>query len=209
MSRQNGVISRNPSPVHSFTPGGSGQAYVANIWTGFIIDANASHDLWTFAENDPTVTLARMLTNLKQPARIGSTMDFEAHQLGIRAIKVNANATPPTIQEMSDVLAYIASLKLNFTLGDNQTRIAEFSGAHLLNVVNFAGETTGAAGALGATPFNSTAWINLPEPIAFESDLTIGGNSTCNLASVPTSLTTSPAQWAIMFILAGFKQAKT
>ena len=208
----NAVMPQRAAQVETFIPGGKGQRYIADLWTGFTLDSALSHDLFTFAENDSIVPFAGLLTNLKMPGRIGSTMTFVAEQLGLRLVKIGD--TLPTVQEVHDLVRYLASLKIYITVGDNQTRIAEFTGTHLENAITVAATHSAASGAVAessvlSTPLNATAWINLPEKIGFESDLTIGGTVKCNLAAVPASLIAVANSYAFMLVFAGRKQAKT
>ena len=207
-----GVVPGHANPVETFAPGGKGQRYIADFWTGFCLDSTLSHDLFSFAENDTVVPFAQLLTNLKMPGRVGSTMTFVAEQLGLRLVKIGE--TLPTVQEVHDLMRYLASLKIYVTVADNQTRIAEFTGSHLMNAIT-AAATHAAASAevaessVALAPFNATAWINLPEKIGFQSDLTIGGTVKCNLAAVPASLIAVANSYAFIFVLAGRKQTKT
>ena len=194
-----------PSRVQSFAPN-AGQSYIADLYTGYALTSKLSNKLFSFASTDTNVPLASLLTNLDQPGRIGSTMNFTAVQIGLRIFKVGD--AQPTTAEIHDLIRYLGSLNMTVTLGDNKTRIAEFTGAHLLNQITFSAKDAGAEGAAASVPFNSTAWINLPEPIGIEDNLTLGGNVDCNLASVPASLIAVASSYAFMVVLAGRKQVK-
>lgn len=148
-----------------------------------------------------------MLTNMREAARIGSTMNFTAMQMGLRAVKLGD--TPPTNQEIHDIKRFMASQNVEITVGSNTTRVAEFTGAHLLNVMEFSSATTLADTYGGqSSPVNQMAWINLPEPIGMETNVEIGGQMKCNLTAVPASLQANGANWAILVVFAGIKQTK-
>jgi len=205
------ITAQGASPVQTFAPGQSGQSYIADLYSGFILDVNKEHSLFGFAQNDTSVTLASLLTNMRQPGRIGANMNFVAMQLGIRLVKLGATA--PTQTEIHDLIRYLASLKIELTVGDNETRVAEFTGSHILNPMTYAttesfATPTLAATAGSSTPWNQGGWIGLPDPIGLQNDLTLSGKVTSTLAAVPTGLYDSGDNWAFLFILAGRKQTK-
>lgn len=205
------VTAQGAAPVQTFAPGQSGMSYIADLYSGFILNADKEHTLFGFAQNDTSVTLASLLTNMRQPGRIGANMNFVAMQLGFRLVKLGT--TPPTQTEIHDLIRYMASLKIEITVGDNETKIAEFSGAHILSPLTFATKEefvtpTLAATAGNAVPFNQGGWINLPDAIALQNDLTLSGKVTSTLAAVPTGLYDSGDNFAFLAILAGRKQTK-
>jgi hypothetical protein len=198
-------VPMNPAMVASFGPGG--QSYIANLFSGFIIDGTKQKALFQFAQNDNAVPFASVLTNLREAGRIGSTMNFTALQVGWRCIKLGD--TMPTQQEIHDLKRYLASGKIELTIGSNETRIAEFSGAHLMNIEEFASETV-LTNAFGGTsnPVNTSSWVNLIQPIPLQNNVELGGKFTCNLTAVPPALITASQNWAVLVMFAGIKQTK-
>lgn len=198
-----GVTPQLPLPVKSFGPGG--QRFISNLFSGFVIDVEKTHSLFTFAQNSSP--LAPLLTNMREAGRIGSTMNFTAMQMCVRAFKIGD--TVPTSQEIHDLKRYIGSLNLEIYLGSNTTRCAEFTGAHLLNVMDFASQTT-LADTFGAvaSPVNTGSWMNLPEMIGMQESVELSGQAKCNLAAVPASLYAVASSWVVLVIFGGIKQTK-
>lgn len=191
-------------PVRSF--GAGGQAYIANIFSGFKVTAERINPLFSIAENSGGDS--SFLTNLQEANRLGSTENFAALQLGIRAVKYGDTA--PTIQEIHDMKKLIASAKVSITIGSNKTQVGEFSGFHFLNTVEAVSSdnhaTAIAVSSCGSVNTNG-GWVNLPTPICLEPSVNIGGEVRF-ARNVPASLIVASEEWAFVVILAGKRQTK-
>ena len=190
--------------IQSF--GAGGQMYVADLWTGFNITADRENELFAFARTDRNVANAQMLTNLTEPRKIGSTMTFKATQIGLRVIKTkDAILTAAEVTAMKDLLNS-AVIKINY--GSNDTVVAEFSGMHCTNPVDFitADSTNTCEAASGA--INPAGFIRLPEPIAMQDNLNIGGSVRFGRA-VPSGLYSTANTFAFVVVLSGLKVVKS
>lgn len=198
-------IPQSVGPIESF--GAGGQMYIADIWGGFNISAEQTNPLFAFSENDSNVVNAGVLTNLTEARKIGSTMEFKAMQLGIRIFKHGGAAvvTPAEVQAMK---ALLQSAKITITLGSNETKIAEFSGLHLMATIDAmaADATNTCASQNGA--IGNTSWINLKIPVPVQANVNIGGTVKFN-ATVPSALTSMANSFGFVVILAGMKVVKS
>lgn len=201
------VVPTNAPAVQSFGPGG--QMYVADLWTGFNVTGDRDNELFAFARTDRNVANARMLTNLTEPRKIGSTMTFKATQIGLRVIKTKDGIlTAAEVTAMKDLLNS-AVIKINY--GSNDTVIAEFTGMHLTNPVDFitADSTNTAECASGAV--NPAGFIRLPEPIGMQDNVNIGGSVHFG-RPVPSALVGEggvAAGFAFVVVLSGLKVVKS
>lgn len=189
--------------VQSVGPGGS--VFISNLFGGFVVKASQKvNALFTFGQNDATVKFARVLTNLVEPSKIGSTMSFVAQQIGVRAIKLGN--TPASAQEVHDVKRLLASARVVVEYGSLRTIAGEFTGLHFLNTEEFAAvsDTDKQIAAVG--PANSAAWCNLPVPIPFQPSINIGGTVEFGM-DIPSSLTAENQEWAFVVVMAGQKSA--
>lgn len=205
MAEQVQSLPMTPAQVATFGPGG--QSYIANLFSGFILSSDRQYPLFQFAQNDNAVPFASVLTNLREAGRIGSTMNFTALQIGWRVVKLGD--TMPTQQEIHDIKRFLFACNIQVTVGSNETRIAEFTGAHLLNVEEFASSTVLADAHGGqSSPVSTSPWVNLIQPIPLQNNVEIGGKVVCNLPAVPPALITANQNWAVQILMAGIKQTK-
>lgn len=198
------VVPTNAPEIRSF--GANGQMYVADLWTGFNVTSDRDNELFAFARTDRNVANAQMLTNLTEPRKIGSTMTFKATQIGLRVIKTkDAALTSAEVTAMKDLLNS-AVIKINY--GSNDTVIAEFTGMHLTNPVDFitADSTNTCEAASGA--INPAGFIRLPEPIGMQDNVNIGGSVRFGRA-VPSGLYSTANTFAFVVILSGLKVVKS
>ena len=173
---ETGVIV-NPPSIPSFA--NSGQVYNADIFGGFNITDEKVNPLFTFRRGEGSVANSEALTNLKEAAKIGSTMEFVATHIGVRVVKFGADS-PLSPEEVQAAKSLIASALIDLSYGSNETKIGEFSGLHFLSPVDFVaaaaeGSTTATpiAANAGATP---TGWIKLTTPIQIQKNLNISGS---------------------------------
>lgn len=190
--------------IESF--GAGGQAYIADIETGFMVSSEQTNPIFNFRSTDSSVTNAEFLTNMTEANKIGSTMDFKATQIGFRVVKVSDGAASP--DELAAMKKLLASARIKINYGSNETIIGEFSGAHLMAAIdNVAADSTATsmsqAGAIG-----NTSWINLKVPVPMQANVNIGGQVRFTLA-VPSDLTSTPNTFAFKVILAGLKVVKS
>lgn len=198
------VVPTNAPAIQSF--GAGGQMYVADLWTGFNITSDRENELFAFARTDRNVANARMLTNLTEPRKIGSTMTFKATQIGLRVIKTkSAVLTIDEVSAMKDVLNS-AVVKINY--GSNDTVIAEFTGMHLTNPVDFITGASQITAECASGAVNPAGFIRLPEPIGMQDNVNIGGSVTFG-KDVPTALTGTANTFAFVVILSGLKVVKS
>lgn len=200
------VIPTNAPAVQSF--GAGGQMYVADLWTGFNITADRDNELFAFSRTDSNVANSRMLTNLTEPRKIGSTMTFKATQIGLRVIKTKDNTlTLAEVTAMKDLLNS-AVVKINY--GSNDTVIAEFTGMHLTNPVDYiVGAPSATADAIGCSgAVNPAGFIRLPEPIGMQDNVNIGGSVHFGRA-VPSGLYSTANTFAFVVVLSGLKVVKS
>lgn len=202
MNRPQNVVPTEAPVVKSFGKGG--QSYIANLYAGFVISAEQINELFSFTQNDTSVNFARVLTNLVEARKIGSTMSFTAGQMTIRAFKLGN--TVATAQELHDLKKLLASSRVEVNVGSNETKIAEFTGAHFMNIQ----DTVAAAGAgalVSEGTQNASGWCALPLPIALQPAVNIGGSVRFGIP-VPASLRAADEEWAFLVVLAGEKNTK-
>ena len=198
------VVPTNAPAVQSFGPGG--QMYVADLWTGFNVTADRDNELFAFARTDRNVANARMLTNLTEPRKIGSTMTFKATQIGLRVIKTkDAILTAAEVTAMKDLLNS-AVVKINY--GSNDTVIAEFTGMHLTNPVDFITADSSNTAECASGAVNAAGFIRLPEPIGMQDNVNIGGSVHFGRA-VPSGLYSTANTFAFVVVLSGLKVVKS
>lgn len=190
--------------IESF--GAGGQAYIADIETGFMVSAEQSNPIFNFNATDNSVTNAEFLTNMTEARKIGSTMDFKATQIGFRVVKVSDGPASPAELAAMKKLLQSARVKINY--GSNETIIGEFSGAHLMAPVDNVSTDTTATSMSQAGAIGNTAWINLKVPVPMQANVNIGGSVRFTLA-VPSALTSTPNTFAFKVILSGLKVVKS
>jgi len=189
--------------VSSVGPGGS--VFIANLFGGFVLKTGQkANPLFSFSQNDGTVKFARVLTNLIEAAKIGSTMSFVAQQIGVRAVKLGNS--PATAQEVHDIKRLLASARVVVEYGSLRTIAGEFTGLHFQNTEEYAATATAGAEIAAGGPVNSSGWCNLPVPIPFEKSINIGGTVEFGM-DIPSSLTATNEEWAFVVVLAGQKSA--
>lgn len=203
------VVPTQAPTMRSF--GANGQMYVADLWTGFNISSDRENQLFAFAKSDRNVAHAETLTNLTEPRKIGSTMTFKAVQVGVRLIKFTQPSTPISKEQMSALkfLLNCANIKLNY--GSNDTVIAEFTGLHLTNpidgIVQDADSTNNVALAMSGA-INPAGFIRLPEPIAMQANVNIGGTVRFG-ENVPSELTSQVNSFGFVLVYSGLKVVNT
>lgn len=190
--------------IESF--GAGGQAYIADLETGFMVSSEQTNPLFDFASTDKSVTNAEFLTNLTEARKIGSTMDFKATQIGFRVVKVSDGPASP--DECAAMKKLLASARIKITYGSNDTIIGEFSGSHLMAPVDNVTADTTATSMSQAGAIGNTAWINLKVPVPMQANVNIGGVVRFSLA-VPSDLTSTPNSFAFKVVLAGLKVVKS
>lgn len=198
------VVPTAAPAVQSF--GAGGQMYVADLWTGFNITSERENELFAFAKSDRNVPNAKVLTNLTEPRKIGSTMTFKATQIGLRVIKTKLDEvlTPTEITAMKDILNS-ATIKINY--GSNDTVVAEFTGMHLTNPIDYIAATNAA----NSNAINPAGFIRLPEPIGMQDNVNIGGTVSFG-NRVPAALVGQGGianGFAFVVILSGLKVVKS
>lgn len=188
--------------IESF--GAGGQMYMAEIWGGFNVSADTQNPLFAFRSTDTNYPNARQLTSLTEAQKVGSTMAFRAERLGIRLLSFGTGVlTPAQAMELKRLLA---SAVITITLGSNETKVAEFIGASLLEPVDFVAQDTNpsSAGGLGG----GIGWINLRVPIDVQANCNIGGTVRFT-RPVPTALTSTANSFGFVVVLQGLKIVKS
>jgi hypothetical protein len=164
--------------VQAFGPGG--QQYVANIWGGFRLAPGVREfEFFNISESQDPIW-GRVLTNLKEAGKIGSSMVFKGMQYGPRLCKVDGTAM--TIAEMSAAIAFFFGSRVELFIGSNDTKVADFDLAHFLNPIS--GIVDGALDNTSvALPINQSAWVNLIEGLqqGLGANDQISGRLICNL----------------------------
>lgn len=188
--------------VNSF--GAGGQMYMATIFGGFNVSAETNNPLFSFRCTDSNVTNARQLTNLTEAQKIGSTMSFRAVRVGFRVLNFGTGAiTPAQAEEMKRLLA---SAVITLTVGNNDTKIAEFSGMDLMQPVDYVAQDTNPAS--GAGLGGGIGWITLQIPLELQANVNIGGMVKFTRA-VPAALTSTPNSFGFVVLLQGLKVVKS
>ena len=184
--------------------GAGGQMYVADLWTGFNITADRENELFAFAKSDRNVPHAEVLTNLTEPRKIGSTMTFKAVQAGLRIVKFTM--TEFTVAELAAVKRLLNSAIVKLNYGSNDTVIAEFTGMHLTNPIDAVVTNEDNVAFNGSV--NCNGFIRLPEPIAMQANVNIGGTVRFGEV-VPPVLYETPNSFGFALIYSGLKVVKS
>lgn len=184
--------------------GAGGQMYVADLWTGFNISADRENELFAFAKSDRNVPHAEVLTNLTEPRKIGSTMTFKAVQVGLRIVKFTMTAF--SVAELAAVKRLLNSAIVKLNYGSNDTVIAEFTGMHLTNPVDAVVSDEDNIAFNGAV--NCNGFIRLPEPIAMQANVNIGGTVRFGEV-VPPVLYETANSFGFALIYSGLKVVKS
>lgn len=188
--------------VNSF--GAGGQMYMATIFGGFNVSSETNNPLFSFRCTDSNVTNARQLTNLTEAQKIGSTMSFRAVRVGFRVLNFGTGAiTPAQAEEMKRLLA---SAVITLTVGNNDTKVAEFSGMDLMQPVDYVAQDTNPAS--GAGLGGGIGWITLQIPLELQANVNIGGMVKFTRA-VPSALTSTPNSFGFVVLLQGLKVVKS
>lgn len=188
--------------VNSF--GAGGQMYMATIFGGFNVTAETNNPLFSFRCTDSNVVNARQLTNLTEAQKIGSTMSFRAVRVGFRVLNFGTGAiTPAQAEEMKRLLA---SAVITLTVGNNDTKIAEFSGMDLMQPVDYVAQDTNPAS--GAGLGGGIGWITLQIPLELQANVNIGGMVKFT-RPVPAALTSTPNSFGFVVLLQGLKVVKS
>ena len=195
-----------PENVRSFGPGG--QVYDAEIFGGFNVSSALENPLFTFRRDDSSVTNSKFLTNLHEAGKIGSTMEFLCTHIGMRVVKFSG-AAALTVAEVQAMKALLASATIELGLGSDATKIAEFSGMHLMAPIDAATSdvsTVTAATAQGGALANN--FIRLRMPIPMQRNVELRG--TVKFAQAPaTALTSTANTFGFVVILKGEKIVST
>lgn len=184
MSQNFSVTPQDAQPVKMFGPGG--QIYGASLFGGFIFEAGKT-EVEFFNISESSGPWAKVLTNLREAGKIGSSMSFNAVQYAPRAFKVDG--TTLTAAEAALLALFFASSRVELFIGSNNTKVAEYDLAHFLNPIS--GIVEGAAGLGNSLPINQNAWISLPAEVmqGLEPNGQISGKVYCNLpGGIPAGL---------------------
>lgn len=174
--QQLNVQAENAPQVSMFGPGG--QYYGASLFGGFMLKAGEKvFEFFNISESSGP--WAKVLTNLKEAGKIGSSMNFAAVAYAPRMVKVDGTAI--TAAEAAAMTLFYASSRVELYIGSNETKVAEYDLAQFLCPIS--GPVEGAAGISNALPINQAAQINLPAAImqGLEPNAQIYGKVTCNL----------------------------
>lgn len=197
-----------PRQVSSFSPSG-GQSYGANLFGGFILVAGArEYQFFDISEATPG-PFSRLLTNLKEANKIGSSMNFVAVQFGPRLFKLDGTAM--TADELAALTLFLAGSRIELFIGSNDTKVAEYDGAHFLNVIS--GPVVDAGGVTASMPVNQASWVTLPQELlqGLEPNCQILGKVYCNVPNGTPAALAGPAGeplFAFKWELAGAKTTK-
>ena len=186
--------------VQSVGPGG--QVYIGNLFGGFQIKSKTLNPLFTFSQTDGNVKFAKVMTNLVEASKIGSTMAFVAQQLGVRVLKMGNS--PASAQEIHDMKRLLASARVVVEYGSNRTIVGEFTGLHFQNTEEFSAESATDKAIAHAGPMNSSAWCALPIAIPLQPNINIGGTVEFGI-DVPASLIVADQEWVFVVVMAGQK----
>lgn len=196
-----------PDNVRSFGPGG--QVYNAEIFGGFNVSTALENPLFTFRQDDSSVTNAKFLTNLHEAGKIGSTMEFLCTHVGVRVVKIKGAGTANTAAEVQAMKALLASARIELGLGSDNTKIGEFSGMHFMSPVDTETSdvsTVTAVSAVGGAQANG--FIRLRMPIPMQRNVELRG--TVKFAQAPaTALTSTADSYGFVVILYGMKVVST
>lgn len=196
-------------PVTTIAPdvssfGAGGQMYMATMFGGFNVSSETNNPLFSFRCTDSNVPNARQLTNLTEAQKIGSTMSFRAARVGFRVLNFGTGViTPAQAEEMKRLLA---SAVITLTVGNNDTKIAEFSGMDLMQPVDYVAQDTNPAS--GAGLGGGIGWITLQIPLELQANVSIGGMVKFTRA-VPSALTSTPNSFGFVVLLQGLKIVKS
>ena len=207
MSKITEALTEIAPDITSF--GAGGQMYMASIWTGFNIRNDLINPLFAFNANDSGRENAAQLTNLMETRKIGSTMAFRANRVGFRVLCFKDDPEPADIEAMKQLLA---SAIITITVGNNETKIAEFSGLDLMQPIDAAAydatNTTSVNSGLGG----GIGWIPLQIPVELQANVNIGGTVRFTRA-IPSALKpaqdTDPALFGFVVIMQGLKVVKS
>lgn len=200
------------SPVTTTAPdvtsfGAGGQQYIASLRTGFNISQNQVNELFSFSSTDSNVPNARLLTNITEPRKVGSTMAFRAVRLGLRLVSLKTGG-PVTPTEFANMKHLLQASDVTITVGSNDTKIAEFSGLDLMEPIDTVASDSTATCLAGPGLGGGIGWIPLAIPLEIQANCNIGGTVRFN-TTVPSSLTTTPNSFAFIVILQGLKVVKS
>lgn len=162
--------------VSSFGPGG--QYYGASIFGGFILEA-AKTVFEFFNISEASGPWAKVLTNLKEAGKIGSSMNFTSVMYVPRLVKVTGDSM--TAAEAAAATLFMASSRVELYIGSNDTKVAEYDLCQFLNVIS--GPIEGAAGITASLPINQMPQVNLPPALmqGLAPNTQIAGKVFCNL----------------------------
>ena len=198
--------------IESF--GAGGQMYMASIWGGENVRNERIMPLFAFSANDTNHENAAQLTNLMEARKVGSTMAFRATRLGFRFLWLDSTA--PTPQQVEEAKQLLASAIITLTVGNNETKVAEFSGLDLMQPIYVAGETaegsTTATSAFAAGLGGGIGWIPLTIPIEIQANVNIGGTIKFTRpipSNIKPASDSDPALCAFAVILQGLKVVKS
>jgi len=207
MSPQNfSVTPEQAQPVKMFGPGG--QIYGASLFGGFLLEA-AKTEIEFFNISESSGPWAKVLTNLREAGKIGSSMTFNAVQYAPRIFKLDGSTM--TAAEAAACALFMAGSRVELYIGSNNTKVAEYDLAHFLSPIS--GVVEGAAGLANSLPVNQNTWISLPAAInqGLEPNGQIQGKVYCNLpGGIPAALgfVNEEPLFAFKWELTGVKQTK-
>lgn len=199
------------TPVTTIAPeidsfGAGGQMYMASIWGGENVRTDTINQLFSFRATDSNHENASQLTNLREAQKVGSTMAFRASRIGFRMLWFGASA--PTPAEVEAMKQLFASAIVTFTVGSNETKVAEFSGMDLMQPLDFVANAAAASGGLGG----GIGWIPLQIPVEIQANCNIGGTVKFTRpipSALQPSLDTDPSKCGFVVILQGLKVVKS
>lgn len=201
------------SPVTTIAPevasfGAGGQQYIASLRTGFNVSANQVNELFAFSCTDTNVPNARVLTNITEPRKVGSTMAFRAVRLGLRIVPLLSSGGPLSPTQLMNMKQLLQSADVTITVGSNDTKIAEFSGLDLMEPIDTVASDTTATAMVSQGLGGGIGWIPLAIPIEIQANCNIGGTVRFS-APVPLALLADLNAFGFVVILQGLKVVKS
>ena len=189
---------------------GGGQIYAANLFGGVGLRSGVISytNLFGSSVNDNSNPIAKLVTNLDNPGKMGNSEAFWVYQYAVRIQKISAAAMTSAVAQ--DIVRFLSSVRLQFFVASNRIRVLDLSGLHFGNVLNAIVSDASTLGSNSISlPVNQSSWISLPGQTVQKLPPNENFNATldCNLVGgTPSSLDSTPASnpdFVFNFVMAG------
>ncbi len=196
---------------------GSARSYPSHVMGGIILAAGTVvyEDFFSLSATS-TSALAKILTNLTNPGKLGNNEAFDILAVAPRFQKVTDGVATP--EEVEKITHFLNSSRLEMFAGDNQTKILDLQLSRFSSIISATMHPVSASGSTSESlsttlPVNAASWLTFPSLAGteyLEPNINISARLTCGLTSgTPSGIgTVASPVWVMQWIAEGVRYVK-